>query len=80
MVIKDNRKQSRRFRELNIGECFMYGGCLYVVTEDTVLEENVCDNYDDSDVVNALNLESGFLERFDIEVLVAPVNAEITIY
>jgi hypothetical protein len=76
VVITDNRKKLCEFGELFIGDYFMYGDCLYVVTENTVSKENVCDK----DVKNALNLGgNGLLACFHNEDLVEPVDIQITI-
>ena len=57
----------------------MKGNDLYIDIEDAVIEEDVCDTYDDADVNNALNLRNGFLVRFNALDIVEPVDVEITV-
>ena len=79
MNIIDNRKKECEFQKLRIGDYFMKGNNLYVTIENTVIEEDVCDCYDDADVKNALNLENGLLGCFKDLDIVEPVDVEITV-
>lgn len=82
VTIKDNRKKSCRFEKLSVGECFMYESGLYMVTEDAVLKQDVCDDFDDVDAINALNLRNGCLyhiNHINEKTIVEPVDIEITI-
>ena len=79
MNIIDNRKRGCEFRCLRIGDYFMKENNLYVAIENTVIEEDACDCYDDADVKNALNLENGLLVRFKDFDIVEPVDVEITV-
>ena len=79
MNIIDNRKNKCEFVDLNLGDCFMHGGILYLAIDDIVLEEDCCDAYEESDVKNAVNLKNGLLEHFNGQDKVERVNAQITI-
>jgi hypothetical protein len=79
VTIEDNRHIEHTFGGLYIGDCFMHEGELYMITEDAIEEENVSDDYYESDVMNALNLNNGFLKRFNDGDLVELVDVTITI-
>lgn len=79
VTIKDNRKKEHKFEELNIGEYFVYNGDLYVVTAETVETDNICEDYYESDIMNALDLKNGFLCRIGDNAIVSIVDVELTI-
>ena len=80
VTIKDNRKREHKFKELCIGEYFIYEGELYVVIAENIKLEDVCDDCCDSDVMNVLELKSGFLYRINEETIVDLVDVEISIF
>ena len=79
MNIIDNRKRGCEFRCLRVGDYFMVENNLYLTIDDVVAEDNVCDDYEDSDIMNAVNLTNGFLGYFNGFDIVEPVDVEITV-
>ena len=78
-IIDSRNNKGRLYDELDIGDCFMYQDCLYMVTADTILRTDVCEDYELEDVMNALQLNTGFLTRIDTNTLVEPVDVTLTI-
>lgn len=79
MNIVDNRKKGCEFRCLQVGDYFMVKNNLYLTIDNVVVEDNVCDDYEDSDIMNAINLANGFLVSFKNFEIVEPVDIEITV-
>lgn len=79
VTIEDNRKIERTISDLSIGEYFIYDGDLYVVIINVLETADACDNYYESNVMNALDLKSGVLYRINEETVVTPVDVKIII-
>lgn len=60
-----------KFKDVLLGECFIYEDNIYMKTEEIIEEFG--------DIVNVTNLETGALGCFDDEEIIEPIEAELRI-